>query len=148
MNNYPVWWDTTITVYNKHTDPQTSITTWYRHTVDGCFWQDVKEKAKLGETVLETNRIICRVRENGSYAEKYVWAALPADQKAGYFTFSQGDILVKNAVDDEINEYESGHRSSDLLKKYKALQGCFEVEIASNNTGAGRGLPHYRVQGV
>lgn len=145
---YPVWWNTTVTIYNKFTDAQTQLTTWFRHTVNGCFWQHVKDKATLGDTVLETDRTICRIREDSLFMEKYQWVNLPADVKGNYFTLGQGDIIIKGEVEDEVNEYVAGHRSSDLIAKYKELQGCLEIESASINVGAGRGLPHYRAQGV
>ena len=148
MNNYPVWWDTSITIYNKHTDSITQVVTWYRHTVNYAFWQYVKEKATIGDTILETNRTICRIRESSSFMEKHLWLNLTADEKAEYFTLGQGDIIVKGNVEDEIDEYSKGHRSSDLIEKYKELQGCFEIESVSINIGPGRGLPHYKAQGV
>lgn len=148
MSKYPVWWDTTVTIYNKHTDSQTQVVTWYRHTVEGCFWQNVHDKATLGDTVLETDKIICRLRETNLFKEKYVWVNLPASAKENSFTLGSGDIIIRGDVEDIVDEYTSGHRSSDLVAKYKELQGCFEIEVVSINVGPGRGLPHYRAQGV
>lgn len=148
MNNYPVWWDATITIYNKYIDPQTQLAMWFRHTIGNCFWQRIRDKVKLGDTVLESNRTVCRIPENVSFMEKHLWAALPVDAKEGYFTLGQGDIIVNGAVDDAIDEYTAGHRSSDLISKYQDLQGCMEIEMAAINVGPGRGLPHYRAQGV
>lgn len=148
MSKYPVWWDTAVTIYNKHTDSQTQVVTWYRHTVEGCFWQNVHDKATLGDTVLETDKIICRLRETNLFKEKYVWVNLPASAKENSFTLGPGDIIIRGDVEDIVDEYTSGHRSSDLVAKYKELQGCFEIEVVSINVGPGRGLPHYRAQGV
>lgn len=148
MNNYPVWWDSPITIFNKHTDPITQIVTWYRHTINYAFWQYVRDKATIGDTVLETNKTVCRIRENEAFREKYIWVNLPSSEKSDYFTLGQGDIIVKGIVEDEIDEYTKGHRSSDLIDKYKELQGCFEIESVAVNVGTGRGLPHYRAQGV
>lgn len=148
MSKYPVWWDTTVTIYNKYTDPITQMVSWYRSVVDGCFWKYVHDKMTIRDTVLETNHTVCRIRESDSFREKGVWINLPADVKAQFFTLGQGDIIVKGDVEDTIDEYTSGHRSSDLLEKYKELQGCFEIEVAAVNVGPGRGLPHYRAQGV
>ena len=36
----------------------------------------------------------------------------------------------------------------DLKAKYKALQGCLEIQEWSNNTGGGRGNEHYFVRGI
>ena len=148
MNNYPSWWNTTITVYNKFEDPQTQLVTWYRQVIDGCFWKYSGNKVVVGNTVLETKDIICRIRIDDRFLEKHEWIAIPNDRMSNYFTLSQGDIIVKGEVDDEINEYQSGQRSSDLKTKYKALQGCLEIQEWSNNTGGGRGNEHYYVKGI
>ena len=38
MNDYPIWWNTTITIYNKYEDPQTHVITWFRKVVNGAFF--------------------------------------------------------------------------------------------------------------
>lgn len=148
MGNYPVWWETTITVYNKYEDTQTDLIKWYRHTIANCFFKLSGTKVTINDTVIDTNTTICRIPQNDSFKERYEWEALPADIKEGYFTLGQGDIIVKGAVDDEIDEYTKGKRSTDFLTKYKRLQGCIEVEQVSINTGKGRCNPHYYVTGV
>ena len=148
MNDYPIWWDTTVTIYNRFEDPQTQVVSWFRKTVDNCFWKYIGDKVTVGETVLETNNIICRIPKNDLYLDKYKWLNLPNDKMGEYFTLGQGDIIVKGEVDDAVNEYQSGARSTDLIAKYKALQGCMEVQEVANNTGVGRGLEHYHVRGV
>lgn len=148
MNNYPSWWNTTITIYNKYTDPQTQLVKWYRHKVDGVFWKYSGNKVVVGSTVLETKDIICRIRKDDSFKEKHEWINIPNDEMSQYFTLAQGDIIVKGEVDDEINEYTSGTRSTDLKKKYKNLQGCLEIQEWANNTGGGRGNEHYYVKGL
>lgn len=148
MNNYPSWWNTTITVYNKYTDPQTQLVRWYRHKIDGAFWKYSGNKVVVGSTVLETKDIICRIRKDDAFKEKHEWINIPNDEMSQYFTLAQGDIIVKGEVDDEINEYTSGTRSTDLKKKYKSLQGCLEIQEWANNTGGGRGNEHYYVKGI
>ena len=148
MNNYPIWWDTTVTIYNKFTDPLTQVVSWYKTTVTNTFWKYIYDKATIGETVLESNKIICRIREDSRYTDKYLWNALSAENKAKHFTLGQGDIIIKGDVSDTINEYEKGKRSTDLIEKYKELQGCLEIQVVHDNTGIGRGNPHYLAQGV
>lgn len=148
MNDYPIWWGTTVTIYNRFEDPQTQVVSWFRKTVNNCFWKYVGNKVTVGETVLETNNIICRIPKNDLYLDKYEWINLPNDQMGDYFTLGQGDIIVKDEVDDIINEYQSGARSTDLISKYKALQGCMEIQEVANNTGVGLGMEHYHVRGI
>ncbi len=105
-------------------------------------------KVTVGNTVLETNNIICRIPQQANFLSRYEWEAKPNDEKANFFTIGPTDILVKGSVEDSVDEYTAGHRSSDLLAKYKGLQGCLQVERYGDNTGPGRGLPHYHVIGV
>ena len=148
MNNYPSWWDTTVTIYNRYEDPQTNIVSWFRKVISGAFWKYSGNKITVGNTVLETKDIICRLRKDDDFLEKHQWLALPNDQMSQYFTLAEGDIIVKGEVTDVIDEYTSGKRSSDLKKKYKALQGCLEIQVWANNTGGGRGNEHYYVKGI
>lgn len=148
MNNYPSWWNTTITIYNRYEDPQTQLVRWYKHVVEKCFWKYSGDKVTVNNVVLDTNNIICRIRVDKQFLEKHQWVLVPNDEMSNYFTLSQGDIIVKGEVDDEIDEYQSGKRSSDLKKKYKSLQGCMEIQEWSNNTGGGRGNEHYYARGI
>ena len=148
MNNYPSWWDTTITLFNKFEDPLTQLVTWYKTVIEGCFWKNVHDKVKIGDTVLETDSIICRLRKNAAYVDAEAWLSLPADQKSNYFTLGYHDIIIKGEIADTINEYQSGYRSTDLLAKYKRLQKCLEIEQFTDNTGGGRGNEHYHVRGI
>lgn len=148
MSNYPIWWDTTLTIYNKFEDAQTQIVTWYRSVVENCFWKYVGDKIVVNQTVLETNNIICRIPENDKFLEKYRWVQLPNDEMSQYFTLGPGDIIIKGEVNDVVNEYATGHRSSDLVAKYKNLQGCMEVQQIAINIGMGRNEPHYYVKGI
>lgn len=148
MSNYPIWWDTTITIYNKYEDAQTQLVRWYRSVVSSCFWKYTGDKITIGQTVLETDNIICRIPKSDKFLEKYQWIAQPNDKMAEYFTLGAGDIIVKGEVDDDIDEYTSGSRSSDLVSKYKALQGCMEIQEVAINTGIGRNNEHYFVKGI
>lgn len=145
--NYPKWWDTTLTIFNKYEDPQTNLISWFKHTIDNCFWKSTGDKITIGEIVLDTNNIICRIPKNPAFMEKYEWIKLPNDQMENYFTIGGGDIIIKGNVDDEINEYKAGKRSSDIVRKYKALQGCMIVEQFANNTGTARCNEHYYIKG-
>lgn len=148
MSNYPAWWDTSVTVYNKFTDPQTQIIKWYRTLLDSCFWKYTGQKITVGDTVLESSTTICRIPQNDKFLEKYEWLKKPNDEMGNYFTLGQGDIIVKGIVEDEINEYQSGKRSTDFIAKYKELQGCVQIEQVSVNTGTSLNNPHYYVTGT
>lgn len=145
---FPEWWDTTVTIYNKFTDPQTKVVRWYKTVVEGAFWKYVGDKINIGRTVLETNNTICRIRKDDRFLEKHLWLQKPNDEMSNYFTLGVGDIIVKGEVDDTIEEYQSGKRSNDLIAKYKELQGCISIQEIAINIGAGRGLEHYYIKGI
>ena len=148
MNNYPDWWNTTITLFNRYEDPLTQLVTWYKTVIEGCFWKNVHDKVKIGEVVLETDGIICRIRKDERFVDAETWLSLPSDTKANYFTLGPQDIVIQGDVDETINEYQSGYRSTDILAKYKKLQKCLEVEQFADNTGIGRGNEHYFIKGI
>ena len=146
MNEYPVWWDTTITIYNKYTDPTTQVVSWFRHTIDGCFWDNTPLQTTAGTAQIAENDVLCRIRENPIYKPKMQWNALTTDEKAQFFTLGGGDIVVKGSVDDVITD-QRDHRANDLISKYKDYQGCITIKRYSENVGAGRCMPHYYVVG-
>lgn len=148
MSDYPIWWDANLTLYNKYTDKQTQVIKWYRTTLSNCFWKSAGNKISIGNVVLETDDIICRIPESNLFKNRAEWQDIPNDQMSDYFTLSVGDIIVFDIVGDEIDEYTSGKRSSDLISKYKDLQGCIEIQKVAINTGIGRCNPHYFIRGV
>lgn len=144
---FPVWWDTTITIYNKFVDTQTDVVRWYRTIVTDCFWQLSGTEVRVGGTVLDSKSIVCRIPKDDRFLEKQDWIALPNDEMDDYFTLAQGDIIVKGECDFVIDEYTKGHRSTDLLGKYRKYQACMEITEFSNNTGIGRNNEHYLARG-
>lgn len=146
MNNYPIWWDSTITIFNKYENAQTGVISWYKTVVGGCFWKNTGNKVRVGQVELESNNVICRIPENEKFLLKHKWDAIPNDKKSNYFTIAQGDIIINGEVDVNIDEYVSGSRSTDILERYK-YQGIMQIENVGINVGTGRGLPHYYASG-
>lgn len=144
---YPIWWENTITIYNKFVDNQTQLVHWYRHVATDCFWQLSGTTVKVGEVTLDSKSVICRIPKDDAFLEKQDWIKLPNDQMGNYFTIAQGDIIVKGICEDEIDEYTRGHRSTDLLDKYREYQAVMEITDYSNNTGLGRNNEHYLTRG-
>lgn len=147
-NIYPIWWDTTITIYNKYENPQTQLITWYRTVVEKAFWKLRGDTVTIGEVNIETDYTVCRIRKDSRFLERHEWIKIPNDQMSQYFTLWKGDIIVRGEVEDEINEYQAGMRHTDLLNKYRELQGCVEIDQIGINVGPGRCNEHYFVKGV
>lgn len=153
MSDFPfAWWDKTITVYNKFVDPTTQHISWYRTTVENCFWKYVNNTYTVGNAgisarglTLETKDVICRIPKDDRFVGKREWREL-AD-KSNNFTLANGDIIILGEVEDVIDEYTAGQRSTDLIAKYKEDDTCLEVDTYVDNVQTGVGLEHYRVVG-
>ena len=147
MNNYPSWWNTTITLYNKFEKPDGEIK-WFKHHIEGCFYKQTMEKLTIGDTTIAANQSVCRLRVSDSFADPIAWKAMEDSGKATYYTLKSGDIIVAGEVDFDVNEYQKGSRSSDLKDTYTDWPGCFTVEHAAINVGGGRGNEHYLARGM
>lgn len=144
-NHYPSWWDKTLTIYNKYEDEETHEITWYKSIVSNCFWKYVDAKVVVGQTILDGSTITCRIPKDKRFLLKYLWDA--ETNKSKTFTIATGDIIVCGEVDDAIDEYTKGTRSTDLIKKYKDTLGVMYVERCTVNTDGGRHNEHYYVTG-
>lgn len=144
---YPAWWDSTITLYNRYVDETTQVITWYRTVLSNCFWSHNENRMVVGDTVIESNNLICRIPENSDYLDKSKWVELPNDEMSNYFTFGIEDIVLLGEITDGINEYVKGSRSTDLIAKYKGFQKAMQIKEFTDNTGILRCMPHYYIQG-
>lgn len=141
--NYPAWWNKTVTVYNRFEDTD-GLVTWYRTSLPGCFVKTVPAFSVSGDTGTEKPQTTVRIRRSEHYVSPAEWLTDESKRKAG-FTIQNGDIVVIGNVSDDIDEYESGKRSDDLLNKYKSV-GCITVNSFSiNDFGT---LAHYKAVGV
>ena len=148
MSKYPSWWDSTITIYNKFTDNTTRVTRWYRHIIEKqCFWKNVGSKVNIGDIVLDTESITCRIPEQADFLQAYDWVNLPNDQKSLYFTLQPEDIVIHGEALDDIDEYTAGSRATDIINKYR-LRGCIVIREVSVDTMTGMITPHYHIRGL
>lgn len=147
MNDYPAWWDTTVTVFNKYIDPLTNVVTWFSHVINGCFWKNVQNITLSNTAQIQSNDVICRIRKDGRYLPRGKWKDIPNDLRGNYFTFGKADIVVRGEVNDVIDETVKGHRATDLIAKYADSQDCIVIKTFSDNAGKARRMPHYYVTG-
>lgn len=153
MSNFPfAWWDKTLTIYNRIVDPDTQRVSWQRTVVEHCFWKYVNNIYNMGRYGMsslgirvETKDVICRIPKDDRFVDKRAWKSL--EDKTGHFTLGNGDIIILGEVQDVIDEYTAGQRSTDLLAKYKEEDACLEVDTYVDNVQTGVGLEHYRVIG-
>ncbi len=144
MSNYPAWWSTTITIYNKYTNTETQEVGWKRTVLTNCFITVARELVSIDNGVSQTYRnvTVCRIPKNSSYVDAYSWSTEVA--QTSKFTLQTGDIIVKGNITDEIDEYTKGSRATDLVEKYKA-KGVFRIGTIRDNSDSVRNLPHYYV---
>lgn len=155
MNDFPFpWWDKTVTIYNKIVDATTQRVSWYKNTVDNCFWKYVNNTYTIGRSgvsstgvILETKSVICRIPKSDKFVDKKTWRELKDEDRKDYFTLANGDIIILGEVEDVIDEYTAGKRSTDLIAKYKEDDACIEIDTYVDNCQTGVGLEHYRVVG-
>lgn len=145
MNKVPSWWDSRVTIYNKYEDSSTGIIKWYRTVQSNCFWKNVYSLVNSNSVEIETDNITCRIPTSSKFMEKLKWNE--REDKSSRFTLAPGDIIVLGKVDDEIDEYTKGKRSSDLLIKY-GYKGCMTIKNVTVNNYSGSSLSHYHVVGV
>lgn len=144
MSKFPKWWNSTITVYNRYEDPTTQQISWYRTVLTDCFWVVSAHNTFMtnSRTQVYDNSILCRIPKQSNYLSAYYWKQLP--DKTTNFTLQIGDIVVNGDVNDDIDEYTKGSRSSDLIEKYKDL-GIIKIMSLVDNSDITRNIPHYVV---
>ena len=152
MSNYPAWWDTTLTIYNKYVDPDTRVVTWYRTVVENCFWKYDNTRYYSGQqqgfnSILSNTKFVtCRIPKDERYLDILDW--IKSDDRANHFTLNNGDFIVQGEVDDAIDEYEKGSRATDVLAKYRQYNKACEIDIFTVDTGTCRCCEHYNIRGV
>lgn len=137
-------WDKTITLYNRYEDEQTGIIKWYRHKLGKCFYKRTNNKVRVGDVQLQSDDTIIRIPAQSGYLPPFAWNDLPNDRKGNQMTLQSGDLIFLGNVSEEIDEYTSGKRSSDLITKYKALGSVFVSSVNINDFMPGA---HYLVKG-
>ncbi|MBO5726135.1 MAG: hypothetical protein J6S00_03605 [Clostridia bacterium] len=139
-----MFWNKTITLYNKYQDEQTGIIKWYKHTLRDCFIKVTNNKVNVGGVQLQTDDNIIRIPKQPNYLPPYEWLKLPNDIKSQSLTLQTGDLIFLGDIDEIIDEYTSGLRSSDLIAKYKSMGSMFVNSVNINDFIQGE---HYFVRG-
>ena len=139
-----MFWDKTITLYNKCEDEQTGLIRWYRHKLTNCFYKVTDNKVNIGNVQLQTNDNIIRIPEQRDYLPPYKWMELPNDKKGDQMTLQTGDLIFLGDIQEDIDELISGKRSSDLIAKHKTVGSVFITSVNINDFVPGA---HYFIRG-
>lgn len=140
-----MYWNQTITLYNKYIDPKTGIITWFRHIIHNCFFKSVKSSVTSGDSQKVKDNTIVRILEQSNYVAPNVWVnELTQELRAKAITLQHDDIIFWGELSDEIDEYTEGKRSSDLFAKYEFIPSTTINSITISNFRVGS---HYIVRG-
>ena len=113
--NYPKWWNKTLTIYNKSVGEDDEIK-YTRQVVTNCFLKSSPAYSISGDTGNIKNPTTVRIPNCD-------------------IVINIGDIIIIGVKEDEIDEYTTGKRAADILKKYKSA-GAFAVSsVTLNNYG-------------
>lgn len=108
------YWSETITLYHR-SEAANGAVSWKRSVHSGCFWQQRAMRERTEGAEFRPAGIVCR---------------LPAPHP----DVQIGDIIIRGSVSAEIDEYASGKRSTDLLKRY-AGESMIVAELHRNMRG-------------
>lgn len=144
-NKYPVWWDKTITIFNKIVASDGKVS-WQSTVIENCFWKYINSTKYVDNVKMQTKEVICRIPEQDNYVPYLTWKDL-AD-KTGSFTLRNGDFVVYGEVTDTIDEYTKGQRATDVLNKYREVNLAFQIDVFTDNTGDVLCAEHYRLGGI
>lgn len=141
---YPHWWNTTITLYNKYMRSDNTIA-YSRHVLNNVFYKAEKAEQLSGSALYQASSYIVRIPQDPAYIPHSQFVQQPEESLSNYFTLNTGDLVFKGEIDEEIDETVRGVRANDLLNKY--MPDCFTVKTFSDNTGAAVAR-HYYISGV
>ena len=71
-----MFWNKTITLYNKYEDKDSGTIKWYRHKLEGCFYKVTNNKVNVGNVQMTTDDNIIRIPEQMNYLPPYKWIKL------------------------------------------------------------------------
>lgn len=133
--------NTDVTVYNRVYDREKGANAYYRTVLKGVNWQD-NTKIQPGDPgVVRADvaeiYIPFLVDTEKNYLSPVNFAA--AEDKAGFFTLTPDDILVKGVVTDEIEKTKDVER---LKSKYDHVRVAAMVETNDNGSP---GMQHWKV---
>lgn len=131
----------TITLYCRirAADSKDKKEHWKRTVLHNCFWKSVTNTGFNGTEASVQNTYVVRIPENSAYLRYPEYIKDPE----GYFTVSQGDIVILGECADEITG-TAGQTTAQLLNRYKPE--AFKVTAFSDNTRFPMGR-HYRLGG-
>ena len=139
-----MFWNKTITLYNKHQDASTDEITWCRHIIKNCFFKATQNKVNVGNVQAVSDNNVVRIPAQDNYINPQEWNTLSENVRKKYITLQAGDLIILGEINEEIDEYSNGKRASDLIAKYELLGSMFINSCNINDFMPGA---HYFIRG-
>lgn len=128
-----------LTLYNQIPGPDGP--TWQRTQIQGVFWEDGK-KVNVGESGLvsaDLTVIFVPFENTAGYMKPAEFQR--AEDRAGHFTFNNGDLVVRGLVDFELTG-EKGADEKTLRHRHDDVMTIISVE--TNDFGS-TSMQHWEV---
>lgn len=140
VRQYPHWWNTSLTIFNRIFDSSAKQTTWQKTTLHGCFYLQDSGLAYSDAQIRAACSYVVRIPEDSRYVAQSQWENMQNGRK-GRFTLAPGDLIFKG----EIREVLLGGSGNSLLEQYRP--NCFKIQTVYDGSGYGV-LGHYVAEGV
>jgi hypothetical protein len=124
-----------ITIYNRYFDKTESLDKYQRTVIEKVNWSS-KRKLVIGKTVGDKGATVTRVTtiiidKLDNYISPKQFKKLSSADRANYFTFGNGDKIIKGNIEFEvtnINDLDKNYDDVVTLTAANALSHHWEVE--------------------
>ncbi len=137
--------DTAITIYNKYQYLNINgklMTEWKRSIIPNCLRITKANNISFNGTVVSAYALNVQIPMFEEYIEPYDWANLLNEEMENRFTVQNGDLIVLDEVDDEVDDFSV---IEDIEKKYGSKS--FLITNVNQNFGTFFPLNHIAVMG-
>ncbi|CAM2828433.1 DUF6751 domain-containing protein [Hathewaya histolytica] len=128
----------TITIYNKYYSTKDDIDKYQRTVIKGVNWQGKKHATVSDKGLLLADSTLIFIDKLDNYISPKKFAKLSDPERPNYFTFTQGDKIVKGEVYFEITGVKP-YRVADLEQNFDDVIDVKSVSIMDT---------HMEVEGV
>lgn len=124
--------NSTATLYNHYTNPDTERTAYKRTVIKNVNWQEYQKTSVTEKGLLSANQINVFIPFNADFeGREYIgpkeFKRMSEEDKDKYFTFDNDDYIVKGEIDENLTV-------DTLKKKYDNVVTIISVLICDNGS--------------